>query len=333
MPFSNPVVAGGILQVPAIESLNYVQGVSGWIVDRNGNAEFNNLSIRGQFNGTDFVINAAGIFFYSSAPALNDLVISLAWTAGMDIYGNPYPSGLQVLNHGGADASGIAIGFSGSTPLQYFLNGDTNLTNDPAEFVNVNGSGTAMFATLVITSGEDATQTDYIAINLDSSNESGTHFPTVSVIYIDPSAAGHNLFSVDLAGATVIGTITAVEPGTGLSRTNVAVAETWHAVTPASGWALGTSPAMSVKLGPDGTARLEGTIKYSSGTPGSGSTMFTLPAAYRPVTGKFYLTPTANGIFLISIATSGAVTISNWATYTLGATPSVYISYTYPLDI
>jgi hypothetical protein len=65
--FNNPIIGGGgALVYPSIHSPGYVEGESGWTVDQNGSAEFNNLSIRGTFNGLDYVINSAGLFFYSS---------------------------------------------------------------------------------------------------------------------------------------------------------------------------------------------------------------------------------------------------------------------------
>ena len=48
--------------------------------------------------GSDYVINTAGAFWYSAAPALGDLLISLAGSAGTDAYGNAYPAGLRMYN-------------------------------------------------------------------------------------------------------------------------------------------------------------------------------------------------------------------------------------------
>lgn len=48
MPFSNPVVGGenGELIRSSIQSPDYVPGVSGWTINRDGSAEFNNVTIR-----------------------------------------------------------------------------------------------------------------------------------------------------------------------------------------------------------------------------------------------------------------------------------------------
>lgn len=100
----DPVVGSTILRRPAIQSPNFVTGTSGWTINSDGSAEFNNLSLRGTFNGTDYVINASGAFFYSAAPAANNLVYSITPAAGTDPFGNIYLSG--------------ATSYSGPTAMQ-----------------------------------------------------------------------------------------------------------------------------------------------------------------------------------------------------------------------
>jgi hypothetical protein len=89
----DPVVGSTILRRPAIQSPNFVTTVSGWTINADGSAEFNNLSIRGTFNGTDFIINSSGAFFYSSTPAAGNLIASIAPAAGTDASGNNYLAG------------------------------------------------------------------------------------------------------------------------------------------------------------------------------------------------------------------------------------------------
>src|SRR6266478_6831782 len=94
----NPVVGGTVLRRAAIQSPNYVTGVSGWTINQDGSVEFNNGVFRGTltaatFIGTNFVINSAGAFFYSSAPAAGNLVASAAGAAGTDRFGNNYLTG------------------------------------------------------------------------------------------------------------------------------------------------------------------------------------------------------------------------------------------------
>lgn len=89
----NPVVGSTILRRPAIQSPNFVTGTSGWTVNADGSAEFNNLTIRGTFQGTDFTINTSGAFFYSGAPATGNLIASISPAAGTDGFGNHYVDG------------------------------------------------------------------------------------------------------------------------------------------------------------------------------------------------------------------------------------------------
>ena len=65
--FPDSAVGGVTLLTPAIQSPNFESNTSGWQINQNGSAQFNNLTIRGTFNGTDFIINANGMFFYNTA--------------------------------------------------------------------------------------------------------------------------------------------------------------------------------------------------------------------------------------------------------------------------
>lgn len=63
MPFSNPIIAGdeGALIRNSIQSPDYVQGVSGWSINRDGSAEFNDVTVRGTVYLQDlFAGNPAG---------------------------------------------------------------------------------------------------------------------------------------------------------------------------------------------------------------------------------------------------------------------------------
>lgn len=86
----------GSLVLQSIFSPNFVHLVSGWSINKDGSAEFNNLTIRGTFLGADFIINSAGLFLYNGTPALGNLVGSWAITAGTDSFGNAYRAGLNV---------------------------------------------------------------------------------------------------------------------------------------------------------------------------------------------------------------------------------------------
>lgn len=319
MPFENPIVAGLKLLIRAIQSPDYDQGVSGWTINKDGSAEFNNLTIRGTFLGTDFEITSAGVFFYSAAPALGDLVISLAFVAGMDQYGNQYPAGLQILNHGGSGASGVAISYTlGAQPLIYFLSAVANIANDPALLVNSSGSGTSMFASFVISSAEDTTQGDYIAISLDASNEVGTHVPTVNVEYVDSTGTGHLLWSANLGGITSFGSMVALAPGSGTARTDLGVPETWHVATLGSGWGVISGlPPLQYRVTADDDLELIGCVQTTSATPAAAvTTLPSSPAGYLPsqdirTGGCVQRLAGGDVAHALDIGTGGAVTLLN----------------------
>lgn len=107
----NPVIGGTVLRRQAIESPNFVHGVSGWTINQDGSAEFNNLTIRGTFNGTDFVINSAGFFLYSNTPAAGNLVNSVTNFSGTDSFGNHYLTGSASYSAGQAVANVLGVLF------------------------------------------------------------------------------------------------------------------------------------------------------------------------------------------------------------------------------
>lgn len=83
----NPVVGGTVLRRAAIQSPNYVEGVSGWTINADGSAEFNDVTIRGSLVGTTQ-------FSYSGTPAAGNLVqTSGITTAGIEGFGNHYLAG------------------------------------------------------------------------------------------------------------------------------------------------------------------------------------------------------------------------------------------------
>lgn len=94
--FTNPVFGGNTLIRPAVRSPNYTAGSQGWSINRDGSAEFNNLTLRGKFVGANWVQNSSGLFFYSGTPAAGNLIGSWAPAAGTDPYGNSYGVGLTI---------------------------------------------------------------------------------------------------------------------------------------------------------------------------------------------------------------------------------------------
>lgn len=105
--FANSIIGGATKLIrAAIRSPNYVPATTGWTINKDGSAEFNSLTLRGTFDGTSFVINNSGAFFYSGTPALGNLIASIAPVSGTDSLGNHYVAGITTYApSGGADAT------------------------------------------------------------------------------------------------------------------------------------------------------------------------------------------------------------------------------------
>lgn len=112
VPFSNSIVGGTTLVRTAINSEGFVAGSTGWKIERDGDAEFNNITVRGSYqsgvSGERITINDPthphDIAFYSghadeSAPAL------LHSTVSGDIIGTQLFSGAFTGNNSTASIS------------------------------------------------------------------------------------------------------------------------------------------------------------------------------------------------------------------------------------
>lgn len=155
--FPQDVVAGTQLVVPSIHSPNYITEVSGWTINLDGSAEFNNLTIRGTFSGTNFIINSSGAFFYSPSEGAGNLIVSIATSAGSDSFGNTYPKGINVTT-GTISGTSISAGtisgttisggsVSGTTISGGTISGTTisGTTFDGTDFI-MNGSGMFLYS-------------------------------------------------------------------------------------------------------------------------------------------------------------------------------------------
>lgn len=142
--FNNAVVGGsGILKRKAVESPNFVTGVSGWIIREDGSAEFNNLNLRGTFTGTDWIFNQDGLFVYNGTPALGNL--SLAITnpnaSGTDGFGNSYaPGGISIVALAGLANLLSLQDTSGNTIFSVDTGGNVQAASVSADAIFDNGS-------------------------------------------------------------------------------------------------------------------------------------------------------------------------------------------------
>jgi hypothetical protein len=213
---NNSILAGaGTLIRTMIQSPNYVPGVSGWTINKDGSAEFNNLTVRGTFAGTDFVINSAGIFFYSGVPALGNLILALTNTAGTDSFGNVYIQGITIGN-----ASGIQVLLKIVSGVQAAMQFPTNNANENvASNITANAIGGVTptgFLQFVI-SGPKTNVTgaqDWTQILFNSANYGNTSDASMDFNYIGSGGGVHNYANMDGSGFNIVaGSIVAAQPG------------------------------------------------------------------------------------------------------------------------
>lgn len=113
--FSNEIVGGAAALIrAAVKSPEFQHLVQGWSINKDGSAEFNDLTVRGTFDGNDFILNGTGLFIYSGTPALGNLVLALASAPGADQFGNSY------------SGPGISVSAPGGTRNEIMIRSDLN---------------------------------------------------------------------------------------------------------------------------------------------------------------------------------------------------------------
>jgi hypothetical protein len=204
--FANSIIGGATKLIrAAIQSPNYLMGSLGWSINKDGSAEFNNVTVRGTitsgvFAGNDFLINSSGFFVYSGTPAHGNLIFSIAQTAGTDGFSNAYPAYVSM---GLSTQVQVQLAATGSSAGQLLFNFNS------ASFTNavVEGS-TGSFAQLLL-NGPGKTVTghkDYVGIELNSSDGISS-FANMTFIWNDTNNVAHNQMYIDGQGVHVPSTM------------------------------------------------------------------------------------------------------------------------------
>jgi hypothetical protein len=335
--FSNPVFGGnGTLIRPAAQSPNYVTGVSGWSIMRDGSAEFNNLVIRGQFNGTDFIINSAGIFLYSGTPAAGNMTGSWASVAGSDAFGNAYPAGLEIYSTFGnltlspVDGNLFSVGSSGATirlgdgEMDFSQPGYSSTATIIQDLIRTHGS-------LYISSGEavaadqDTTFGIITGYGVPTVGSPDT-YPRINAMGGGGGVMCHHYVSGAAVKSDLVGN----------------TAETWHTPTFAGSWVTtGTLNTNSTFQGMQYRLDAEDNVWISGGatTTAAGGTIFTLPAGYFNASRR-HLVPcwifdssagTTSASF-VQVTEAGVVNVAASLTnITIATGDQVYINGKFPL--
>jgi hypothetical protein len=327
--FSNDVLGGASTLIrKAIHSLGFLTGVTGWSINKDGSAEFNNIIIRG---GT--VVSGTALY-YNGAPAVGTLFASISAIAGTDIYGNNYPAGIALFSTTAGNAMMLLpVGATGGSATLAFHSDQGYSALDPALFLFNSSNADSLFMQSSITNGD--TVKSYVSLILQGSvpasgNGTATGFfffnttPVATLVRKVTGQWDENGFHI------YAGTVNATQPGTQGSTLNP---ESWHAVTPATGWSLGGSPeeALSYRmLAETNTIWICGATGYA-GTPGAGTLIFTLPAAYAPThicIGMAYNSSSSIAVG-IQVAPGGAVLLQQ----AVALNPNLWFNFMVPLGL
>jgi hypothetical protein len=140
-PGSDAIVGGTVLRIPAIQSPNYVPGVSGWIIRQDGSAEFT----AGTFRGSIEVGSLTGQHFIVNNTTTGDVI---------DVYNSANKLIFSI------DSTGRLVSVSSAGTAEVVINGGTVFLEDTAQtarlFPSVNGNITADQTLLSLTSGVPA---------------------------------------------------------------------------------------------------------------------------------------------------------------------------------
>jgi len=345
--FANATVGGiGNLIRSWIQSVPFVSGSVGWRISKNGNAEFNNVIIRG---GT----TAQGVsLYYFGVPAIGNLFLSIAAVAGTDIFGNAYPQGIGLWDATGAqigiwNTTGftvqndpgtgalIAVSQTSGSPLLKFRTGSVGVSTDAAIIYGItNGSGPTAFDVLFIQGSDSVLDSkhSFVSIEMDGAGN-GLNAAHGSLQWLNDTSA-INLILWDKTGAHCIGSITAIQPGTSAPP----VAEVWHPfVVTDPGWTT-TGIASKLRYRVEGLGagvyKLDGAVQTTGAGPWPINTVIgTLPAG--PSIGQHqYITPSAvlagAGGNTANVQTTGAV--RNGVAFTAAGQQLFFDGVTFPVD-
>lgn len=337
--FRHDIAGGqGNLVISALQSPNFEHGVQGWQIAKDGSAEFNNGTFRGTveastFEGTDFIINENGAFFYSGTPGTGNLITAIAATAGTDpVSGQAYSAGITTYRSQQTPAtSGAHMTLATGATAEVL----------PADLISwLQGTAPNQYAVTSLQGAQFSNQADWVAVAVTSPQNpvDGQTSAVGQLQYWDTAGTFHDFGYWAADGLTIpAGRITAVQPGTG-TPASPAVSETWHSVSVPSGM---TGTIRVKRLGETNFACLDidVTITSTSTSPVSFNAGSLPSSAYYPIGQRQYdlsvnqqFTNVGNASPRVNIPTSGALGLSMPGFDTAGNTCLVSGTAIYPLD-
>lgn len=234
MPYGNPILAGSTLARVAIKSMDYETGVSGWAIFRSGNAEFNDVVVRGELivSGP----NSSQLHAYVSTVTVDGVSYSVPvidFDAGVGGFSDPsiytFTAGNYV--YLAMESARRAGQLSSRIMLRSGAIGDAStaiLTNADDFYVqSLNGAGTPVGGRLLV--GPDATDLGrgWIAGGIILANRPVVNATeTVQLTALDrngatPTYRANRVYRVEVTGSAVT-TNVATQPLMRVRKTNTA---------------------------------------------------------------------------------------------------------------
>lgn len=144
MSFDDNATAGETLVAGSIHSPNFASGSSGWTINRDGSAEFQNVLVRGTITGSTIIGSTiiGGTIIGGDIQSTN----YVAGTSGFDLNGNTNQieinTGFRV---GGAAAANVQLSVTGGQPRILFNTAAANQTGVGALFGQAIGATPGLF--------------------------------------------------------------------------------------------------------------------------------------------------------------------------------------------
>lgn len=312
MPFSNPVVGGTTLVRDSIHSPLFVHNSTGWSINQDGSAEFNNALIRGGVivgNGTTNTIiidsNTDSILVYNST---GKLIASISPAGGIDGSGNVFQPGIVSMD---PTATAERIEMAGN--LLRLWNGD------------VNELGAFQIQVTPASAGPSANQPSGRIIGPFNSSLT----PELEFVGSDTTGTKDPYLRISkFNGSTDLNVLLA-----GILKYNdpagsISTAEKWHFIGTAGeptfasvNWANHGAPwgNLAFQKTPLGKVAFSGLIDWTAAATPAPVAIFTLPTGYRPNRQLHIAALSSPGAAVnpttenLEITTAGVVSISNFA--------------------
>lgn len=340
--FNNPPVNNqGQLVRTQIQSPNYVPNTSGWTINKDGSAQFNNLTVTG---GTT---EQGTSLYYIGAPAAGNLFLSIANVGGTDSFGNTYVDGIGIYSAAGApetvlghwDNNGLSIdnntgsgsmnvqnnpGGANFSPLLWFNSGAGLITGKTTAFrlsALTELGNTAEAGEIIGPTNTNDPNSSFVFCLFEAGSSTNADGARFEVFFSDTGGISIPLIVAN-NGMTGIGSMLAAKPGT-----TPTTGETWHTPSFQPNWSDANSHSaafapLAYRLMPDNTLLFRGGF-FSGAAFVPPVQMGSVPAGYIPpfshyVNGFEFTNAGAFTSASVEVASSGGIFVNSAAAVAAG---------------